>query len=96
MQKSIFTIILFAVFIITDVYGQEKDHPIISIGFTELLQTENLLDDYAVDLRLFKNLDHGFAVGGKIASDFDEMFEAGASVRKTLWKTLYAYGDGGY
>lgn len=76
--------------------AQEKDHPIISLGGTELLQTEELFDDYVIDLRIFKNLNYGFAIGGKVASDFYEISEAGVSARKMLVKKLYAYGDGGY
>jgi len=93
-------ILLFLALIICScaLYAQEEEttHPKISLGFTDLIQSETLFDDMVVDLRLLKNLDNGFAVGGKVAAGFEEIFEAGVSLRKNLVSTLYIYGDGGY
>lgn len=96
MKKVVFTSVLFVVFSITNIFSQEKDHPKFSLGFTDLIQADNWIDDFVVDIRLLKNLDNGFAVGGKAAVGFEEIFEAGVSMRKTLVSTLYVYGDGGY
>lgn len=94
MKHSFFLLLLLVC--VTVISAKEKEHPTISFGGTELLQTENWIDDFVMDVRLFKSLNNGFAVGGKVALDFIDIVEAGVSFRKTIKSTLHAYGDGGY
>lgn len=94
-MKHLFFFILFVAFT-NIIIAQENDHPKISLGFTDLIHSDNWFDDFVVDVRILKNLNNGFAVGGKAAAGFEEIFEAGVSMRKTLVSGLYLYGDGGY
>ena len=95
-MKKIF--LLTGLVIVTQlVFSQEpKEHPTFSLGFTEEIRGDVLFDDYSVDLRAFKNLENGLAVGGKFGTDFYEKVDFGLALRKNVVKTLFFYGDAGY
>ncbi|TLX72004.1 hypothetical protein E9993_19550 [Labilibacter sediminis] len=77
-------------------FAQEKEHPTFSLGFTEEIRGDAWFDDYSMDLRAFKNLENGFAIGGKFGTDFYEKVDFGLALRKNIVETLFFYGDGGY
>lgn len=76
--------------------SRPEGHPVVSIGFTEVIMTDRWVDSALMEVRGFKNLDDGLAVGAKVATNFHDESEIGFSVRKTLVDTLHAYGDAGY
>jgi len=76
--------------------SQEKEHPTVSLGFTEEIRGDAWFDDYSMDVRAFKNLENGFAIGGKVGTDLHEKVDFGLALRKSVVKTLFLYGDGGY
>ena len=76
--------------------SQEKEHPTVSLGFTEEIRGDAWFDDYSMDVRAFKNLENGFAIGGKIGTDFVEKVDFGLALRKSVVQTLFFYGDTGY
>lgn len=52
-MKHLF-LILCLVSSVTVLNAQENDHPKISLGFTDLIQSDNWLDDMVVDVRFLK------------------------------------------
>ncbi len=73
-----------------------EGHPVLSFGVTEVVLSDRWSDTFLLELRGFKNLDNGLAIGGKVASNFDDEAELGLSFRKTLIDTFHGYGDLGY
>ncbi|TAJ14333.1 hypothetical protein DMA11_05620 [Marinilabiliaceae bacterium JC017] len=96
MNRNVFLLIISLVMFLNIAKSQEKNHSTFSLGFTEEIRTDNWIDDYSLDLRVFKNLDNGFAIGGKVGTDFIDKVDFGLALRKTIVKTLFVYGDGGY
>lgn len=76
--------------------SRPEGHPVLSIGGTEVIMTDRWVDTFLVEMRVFKNLNQGLAVGAKVGSDFHDESEFGIALRKTLVDTLYTYGDLGY
>lgn len=73
-----------------------EEHPRLSINGTEVLQTENWIDTFLVELRVMKNLENGTAVGLKLGSDFSDEIETSLGIKKMIQTNFYAYGDFGY
>lgn len=71
-------------------------HPVLSFGVTEVVISDRWSDTFLLELRGFKSFDKGLAIGGKIASNFDDESELGLSFRKSLVDTFHGYGDLGY
>lgn len=73
-----------------------EGHPVLSFAVTEVVISDRRSDTFLLELRGFKSFDKGMAIGGKVASNFDDEAELGLSFRKTLIDSLHGYGDLGY
>ena len=96
MKKNLLVLFIAILALPQFVSTQEKEHPTFSLAFTDEIRADQWFDDYSLDIRVFKNMNNGFAIGGKVGTDLHEKVDFGLALRKSVVKTLFLYGDGGY